>query len=391
MARQGFVVRPYRWKKSDGTDQTSWEVYGRPLGAKKPYRKRLKVRADATALCRELNAQLQAGTLPLTTLGKKRQAEPTLLEWFDRFIESRRRNFKPRTAINHNTRRNQVQLWLETSGGHDRPIGQFKADDFEQMMAFFKTHPMPRTGNVASDNTLNGIHQGLTAVFNFVIARQVEENLIRSKNGDLPVTWVTHNPMEKIRTIKTGRALRYTAWSPAELVQIEAQLAEYYRPYFRVLVSTGMRLEEFRYLRWSEVDLASRTITITPTEDYRPKADMSRTLGYGKVVQAVLEGQIGRDPKWVFTGKQRGRQVNAKAMRDELKSAIKRTGLKIEGTVIHCTRATFITNLFRKGYELDRIMHLAGHKDPRVTMRYVMTDEAGQRKAMESLDSFFED
>jgi len=389
MARLAFTVRPYHWRKQDGTERTSWEVYGRAPSANQPIRKRFLRRMDADAYCREMNAQLRAGTLPLTTSKKDKATELTLLDWFDKFLENRKKNFKEKTFIAHQTRRGQVKHWLETSGGFDRPISQFRKEHFEELMSFLKTQPLPTQSRPARDNTINGIHQSLTAVFNYALSQQEEENEARAKRGDKPVNWVSRNPMKGVAKTKKAKSARFTAWSPGELAQIDAMIESAFQPCFRVLVNTGLRTNELRYLRWSEVNLEERIITITITDDYRPKHDMTRHIPYGEMVHEILLAQQGKNSKWVFTGKRTAHQLDTKALLHALQRAIEQTELKIKGTVVHCTRATFITNLFRTGCDLDRVMELAGHIDPRTTMGYVNTDEEGQREAVERLDVFF--
>lgn len=388
MARFEFKIRAYHWEKKDGTKMRSWEVHGTPPG-RKPIRKRFKLRKDADQFRREMTAQLRAGTLPLTTAKKVNEPQPTLLDWFDRFIENRSLNHKPLTVMNHRTRRGEVQHWLETAGGLDRPIGEFRVEHFEEMIAFFRTHPLPRSGKPASDNTIRGIHQSLKAIYRFVLKRQEEENEVRTQRGELPVHWASRNPLKDVKAPRPGKSDRFTAWKPPEVNQIDQQIEPFYRKHFRILVNTGMRIQELRHLRWDEVDLDLREITITPTEDYRPKHDMTRTIPFGDVVHQILLQQKGLNPKWVFPGKRPRYQVSKDTLLEKLKQAIHETGLQIKGEVIHCTRATFITNLFRKAIHPDTIMELAGHKDLKITMGYVRVDKEGMRTAVEMLDEIF--
>ena len=387
-----FQIKQVKIRRSvDDPWVIKWEVYGRLPGMKKPIRKRRPTKAEAAALCKEYNAQAQAGTFPLTERAKHGSKERTLLEWFDLFIDDRKKSHKDKTASTHRTKRNLIEYWLNTSGGYDRPIGAFTTSHFTDLVNFLRTHPLPFSQKLASAHTINAAINSAYAVFNFVQKKQEEENEQRARCGDLPVHWLTRNPLKGFPKMKTGKSRKYTAWTPSEMREIEAQLHPFYRPYFRFLVSTGLRAEEFVNLRWVDVNLEDRTILISPSEDAGTKGDQTREIPYGEVVTDVLNQQRNLHDKYVFTRMNRKEQVSSQQIRREIQSAIKKLGRPIRGTVLHCTRATYITNLFRQGTTPDRIMYLAGHTKLEVTMRYVMIDEDGQRKAVERLDSYFKD
>ncbi len=387
-----FQIKQVKIRRSvDDPWVIKWEVYGRIPGQQKPMRKRFPSRVDATAYCKELNAQAMAGTYPLTMQAKRGAKEPTLLEWYDRFIDDRKKSHKDKTSSTHRTRRNLVEHWLKTSGGYDRPIGSYTTSDFTDLVDFLRTNPLPFRQKLASNHTINGTLNSLYAVFNYVQKKQGEENDQRARKGALPVQYLLRNPLKDFPKMKTGKSRKYTAWTPSEMREIEAQLHPFYRPYFRVLVSTGLRAEEFVNLRWIDVNLEDRTILISPSEDAGTKGDQTREIPYGEVVAEVLNQQRNLHDKYVFTRMNRKGQVSTQQIRREIQSAIKKLGRPIRGTVLHCTRATYITNLFRQGTTPDRIMYLAGHTKLEVTMRYVMIDEDGQRKAVERLDSYFKD
>jgi integrase len=393
MAVHGFRVKKIRHRRNAASDWVvGWEVYGRTSGLAKPIRKRFEKKTDADRYCREMDAQAKAGTLPLTTRSQRGEQQPTLLEWFDRFLENRRKGtYKDKTATSHLTRRNQVQHWLETAGGFDRAIGAFRRQDFEDMVEFLRTQPLPTKTRSASDRTINSILESLKAVYNFALAHQDEENERRAMIGDTPVRWVTRNPLKGIRTIRTGKAMRYSAWTPHELTTIEAHLPEFYRPYFRVLVQTGLRAEEFCNLAWTQVNFADRILIITPIGPNRPKHDMTRHIPFADSVHDILRKQVGKHSTWVFTRMSGKERVSQQELRRNIQRAIEASGLAINGRVLHCTRATFITNLFREGHAIGEIMDLAGHRNPKVTMGYVMVDEEAKRKAVASLGKYFED
>lgn len=327
----------------------------------------------------------------MTTHAKLGSKERTLLGWFDSFIEQRAKTHKAGTASTHRTRRNLVEHWLNSGGGYDRAIGSFTTADFEDMVSFLRTNPLPIRSRKASAHTINGTIYSTYAVFNYVQKKQDEENEQRARRGDLPVRWLIRNPLKDFPKMKTGKSRKYTAWKPAEMREIEAELRPFYRPYFRFLVNTGLRADEFVNLRWIDVELEERTILISPSEDSGTKGDETREIPYGEVVAEVLRQQRGMDDKYVFTRMNRCGQVSSQQIRREIQAAITRLGKPIRGTVLHCTRATYITNLFRQGVTPDRIMYLAGHTKLEVTMRYVMIDEEGQREAVERLDDYFKD
>src|SRR2546428_537797 len=82
--------------------------------------------------------------------------------------------------------------------------------------------------------------------------------------------YVKQNPAKPVKLLKEppGR-LRYL--TPEELTRLLEACAPHLRPIALMAVHTGMRRRQILSLRWSDVDLRTRTITLTKTKNNEPR------------------------------------------------------------------------------------------------------------------------
>ena len=142
---------------------------------------------------------------------------------------------------------------------------------------------------------------------------------------------------------------------------------------------TGMRKSELLNLRWPEIDLQKRQITITSNEDYHTKNYDYRHVGINDTLFVVLS-QLNRQSEYDFT--YRGQRI--KDIKKSLQAAYKKAGLPYGG--LHICRHTFASNLIKKGVELEKIQKLLGHQDFSTTLQYAHLSSRSVKDEVNKLD-----
>lgn len=130
-----------------------------------------------------------------------------------------------------------------------------------------------------------------------------------------------------------------------------------------LMIDCGLRIGEVRAQRWSDVDLARRTMRIS-----RDKARRKDVIPLGRRAVAVL--------RWLRM-RQRAEGVevervcpcgpNAKKTRIDLD----RVGCRGEAGRFHRLRKWAITSRAMQGWDVWRLTKWARHRDPKTTLRYV--------------------
>jgi integrase len=193
--------------------------------------------------------------------------------------------------------------------------------------------------------------------------------------------WAIHRGGNPVRLVKflPENNLQFRTMSEGE----EQLLLEASPPYLREMIlfaiHTGLRCGDIFDLRWEEVDLEQRRISIIMGKTRRrldvPLNDTALDILRGK--QAVQHGPC------VFYNPATGdRFFDLKA---GLKAALRRSGLK--GITWHTFRHTFASRLTRSGADLVTVKELLGHATISTTMRYAHSNHEAKARAVALLRS----
>ncbi len=134
-------------------------------------------------------------------------------------------------------------------------------------------------------------------------------------------------------------------------------------------VNTGMRRGEILNLRWQDVDLTRRTLTIQTRENFRTKHGKRRVVPVNDVAYNVLASRHGKSPsEYVFT-------LNDKPIYDGwvthlFKRYVRVANLTNPKVRFHSLRHTFATNLLRAGESIHIVQRILGHSSVMVTEGY---------------------
>lgn len=174
-----------------------------------------------------------------------------------------------------------------------------------------------------------------------------------------------------------------------DLIAILSTAREPWKSFLLVGMYTGMRLSEILGLRWDEVDIKNRTITL-PVE--RTKGKESREVALGKMMVDLFNSmklQRG-DNELVFPSpvipENREPQPYSKYFSNTWKRLLKRAGIK-RPLHFHDLRRTFITKAIGAGAGVKDVQEMVGHKDATTTLRnYAQATKEGKRRVAALVD-----
>jgi len=176
------------------------------------------------------------------------------------------------------------------------------------------------------------------------------------------VQWgfVKNNPLKSVMKFKEppGR-VRYL--ERKEIGALIACCAEHLKPIVAMALTTGMRKSEILNLRWSDVDMVNRLITIRKTKNNHMKR-----MPINRILYSTLNrlGPANCDG-YVFTSKN-GKPYTT--ITKGFKAALRRAG--IDDFRFHDLRHTFASHLVMRGVGIRTVQELLGHKNILMTMRY---------------------
>lgn len=189
--------------------------------------------------------------------------------------------------------------------------------------------------------------------------------------------YVKANPADSVRLLKEppGR-LRYL--SPEEAGKLIDTCNDIWRPIVITALNTGMRKGEILSLRWADVDMENRKITVKKSKNNEIRViPINQTLY--QALKALSEQSDGN--AYVFTNKDGETFGDIKR---GFHSALKRAG--IEDFRFHDLRHTFGSHLVMQGIDLKTVQQVMGHKDITMTMRYSHLSPEYVQEAIGRLD-----
>lgn len=197
--------------------------------------------------------------------------------------------------------------------------------------------------------------------------------------------------IKDIKGKNVKKDIEHTIFEDYEITRLKEETGnpavDYYSMLFYVMFLTGMRSQEFRALRWSDVDFELKTININKArirseygeiEDV-PKTRTSRrrikinneTIGYlQKIQEEYANGE------YICHMRSTDQPVSSRTMMKYLDMVLKKHGIEKNGRGVHTLRHTFISFAMSKhplsplkNKEFTYISRYVGHANPDITLK----------------------
>lgn len=148
----------------------------------------------------------------------------------------------------------------------------------------------------------------------------------------------------------------------------------------------GLRRAEISKMDISSYNREKSTLTVKSG-----KGNKSRTLPIDNGAREALEDWIsirGNDPGFMFYGINKGNNfssnhLNVRAINELFEKRTKEA--RVSNAHFHDLRRSFISDLMDKNVDLGTVSKLAGHQDPRTTLRYDRRKMETRRRAVNTL------
>lgn len=191
--------------------------------------------------------------------------------------------------------------------------------------------------------------------------------------------YLKSNPVKSIKRLKEppGR-LRYL--KPEEVKRLLDACHNHIRSVVITALNTGMRKSELFNLKWKDVDLENRKITVINS-----KNNESRIIPINQTLyEELLSLSKKSNGEYVFS---HSNGIPFGDIKKGFSSALKRAG--IEDFRFHDLRHTFGSYLVMQGVDLRTVQQIMGHKDIKMTMRYSHLSPEHIQEAVKKLDSLW--
>jgi integrase len=198
-------------------------------------------------------------------------------------------------------------------------------------------------------------------------------NLRAAFNKAIEWNYLVENPFRKFRFPKLPKV--YPAFiSEAEFEKILEKVKTYLlKDVYTTLFYTGMRAGELVNLKWSDINLESKTITVRNTIEFSTKGKKDRIIPINEKLLRVLQNRFPKvislnKPQFVFE-RIPGIKLTIDYLSKHFKKAVRASKMK-DNIHLHSLRHSFASNLAQKGVSLYVIRELLGHEDIKTTQIY---------------------
>mgnify|MGYP000550026651 CR=1 FL=1 len=181
--------------------------------------------------------------------------------------------------------------------------------------------------------------------------------------------WLTANPFERggtliVESFEVERTRILSVAEEQRLLKNCERWRQHLAPILIFAIETACRRGEIRKLRWSDINLAGRTIRIQATNTKTLKPRLVPISARLRDTLATLRANQLRPNSLVFGGADFKTSFN-KACRDA----------ELTDVHFHDLRHTAITRMLEKGISPPLVMKIAGHTQQKTFLRYVNQSE----------------
>jgi len=190
--------------------------------------------------------------------------------------------------------------------------------------------------------------------------------------------WIETTPFLKVKIEVPKNAIERFLTSDEE-VRLLNECPDWLKEIVVFAINTGMRRNEILTLKWPQVDLDRRVLTLLIT-----KNKDKRGIPMNATVQELLRSKATKrkNSGYVFPSEV-GNQIDPHNMERAFRKARKAAGLN--DVRIHDLRHTAASRMAQAGIDIYKVGTILGHKDVRMTMRYAHLNVESLREGVDAL------
>lgn len=200
------------------------------------------------------------------------------------------------------------------------------------------------------------------------------------------VTWgyIEENVFKKIKLPKSvKKTIVYIKEDELEKI-CNATKEQYLKNLFQFAFYSGARLNEIISLKWDNINLEERIITISNTDSFRTKNKKDRIVPINSTLFEIIKKMkrhLLNDNEFIFY-RIPGVKLNQDFVSKKFKKAVRKAGLS-EKYHFHILRHSFASLLHQKGAPLSVIKELLGHSSIQTTLIYTHMSKENLAVAVE--------
>lgn len=185
-----------------------------------------------------------------------------------------------------------------------------------------------------------------------------------------------------------------------ELISVLYREIDIYKLAILICLFTGLRLGELCALKWSDIDLDNKILTVNRTvqrlyvDNHKtktvlmemvPKSEYSRREIPLSEMAFLLLIKFHNNREYIFG---RNKPMEPRTLQNHFKEILKEAQLAEYN--FHILRHTFSTNCIEGGIDIKSLSEMLGHSDVQITLnRYVHPSMNTKRQHMDSLSRFY--
>lgn len=241
-----------------------------------------------------------------------------------------------------------------------------------------------------SDHLSDSVHKSIYCVLNQILKYISRRYSIVVPVLRKPVSGIKKNPVKV-----------FSHSEQKKLVQILYQNMDLFKLAVLTCLFTGLRLGEICALKWTDIDLENRILTVNRTvqrlavEGQKTKTALVETIP--KSVCSRREIPLSdtmfkllisfqNDKEYIFGG---DKPLEPRTLQYHFKKILKES--EQESKNFHMLRHTFATNCIEGGMDVKSLCEILGHSDVQTTLRlYVHPSMDSKRKGMNHIAQFYE-
>jgi integrase len=195
--------------------------------------------------------------------------------------------------------------------------------------------------------------------------------------------WLRALPVE-IEQVKTPGRGKVIFLSDEEIPPFLAALPLWAAEAARLMLLTGLRRDEARFLQWEDLDLDGGQLFIRrkPDVGFSPKSGRERNVPMPTELVEELRARAQKSG-WVLRDNA-GRQLSRWCLNKAFHAAAKAAGTG-KAVSPHMLRHTFASRAVKSGADLQALKDILGHSDISTTAIYLHSDAKHRREVVEAL------